>query len=164
MSILVVRHGLSEANNRKNIGTPAFGSRNAELMREGREQARKIPEALLSRFAITASGVTVATSTLLRTQQTAQEAGFVTCRQYEELDEIEPETLGINRLQLRAMLDQDELPKGVLDQAATTLESPPREAIWFSHGLRIAGICALLGEHQDERLIPKFCEIRELTL
>ena len=35
MSIIVIRLALSEANNRNNVGTMAFGAKTAPLMKEG---------------------------------------------------------------------------------------------------------------------------------
>jgi hypothetical protein len=163
MSTLVIRHGISEANNRDNIGKPAFGHKDAELMPLGRQQARAVPGKLLAHYGIASSGIIVATSTLRRTQQTASDAGFPTARQrqYEQLDEIEH---GINGLELRAMLDAGILPEVALTGAQLTLESTPSQKIWFTHGLRIAGLCAILGVYQEEPLIPYFGEIRELPI
>jgi hypothetical protein len=162
MSILVIRHGLSQANNRENIGTPAFGHRDAALMDAGREQARAIPAELSARYGIAPDGMAVATSTLYRTKETAREAGFAETTEYAVLDEIEQDA--ITRPELRRMLDAGRLPQVALDAAELTLASPPPERIWFSHGLRIAGLCAILGVYQGERPIPRFCEIRELPL
>jgi hypothetical protein len=162
MPVLVIRHGLSQANNRENIGSPAFGHRDAELMDLGREQARNIPVDLLRHFGIVDTDCFVATSTLLRTIQTATEAGFAKQHQYSQLDEVEHK--GLEGTELRAMLRDNQLPPVALTAAAVTLEKPPTEKVWFTHGLRIAGLCALLGVHRDERLIPRFCEIRELPI
>lgn len=162
MAVVVVRHAISQANNRENIGTPAFGHRDAVLMDAGREQARAIPAELKSRYGIMANSMAVATSTLRRTIETATEAGFGNTTAYAVLDEVEHD--GMTKAELRQMLDAGILPRAALQAAELTLASPPTERIWFSHGLRIAGLCALLGVYQDERLIPRFCEIRELPI
>lgn len=164
MRIYIVRHGISEANNRENIGTPAFGDPDAPLMQLGIEQARSIPQKLLAQNALVNYGGVVATSTLRRTQQTAFEAGFEHQLPYYELDEVEPAIIGMGRLAIKEMTDDGQLPEMVLREAEQTLLHPPQATLWFSHGLKIAGICKVLNQHQDKPLIPKFCEVRRLTL
>ena len=164
MQVYVIRHGLSEANNYNNIGTPAFGNPDAPLMQLGIEQARLIPAELLADYGLADYDEAVATSQLLRTQQTAHEAGFHSQRSYGELNEIEPSTVGVDRLAIKGLIRSGRLPDQVVREAEQTLNSPPKECLWFTHGLRIAGICKVLGQHQDASLVPRFCEIRELTL
>ena len=161
MSILVGRHGLSGANNRNNIGTLAFASEQAPLMDDGRVQARNMGEQFEVKFGVDPASTPVATSELTRTRQTAEEAGFVAITAYSCLDEIRHD---MDLRELRAMLDRGELPPVAIVMAEETLANPPKENVWISHGLRIAGLCAVLGVHQDERLIPRFCEIRELPI
>ena len=164
MSILVIRHGLSEANNYENIGTPTFGSPDAELMQLGIEQARTIPSKLLALRALNDSIEPVATSELRRARQTATEAGLHYQTAYSLLNEIEPSTIGLERSDIKVIIESGKLPGQILHEAERTLQAPPSERVWFSHGLRIAGLCIVLGQHQDKSLIPKFCEIREITL
>ena len=161
MSILVVRHGLSEANNRRNIGTLAFASEQAPLMPAGHEQARAMGRLLMDHYSIDSQLTPVAVSRLARTQQTASSAGFLDITPYTQLDEVKH---GIELAELRAMLDAGKLPEIALREAEATLNNPPQQAIWITHGLRIAALCAVLGVHQNERLIPQFCEIRELPI
>ena len=161
MSILLVRHGLSEANNRANVGGMAFGAASAPLMKLGRDQAALARAVLEDQYGIELENTAVATSDLLRTQQTARLAGFTTLRSYAQLDEVKH---GLDPLRLRAILDSGQLPKIAIEAAEVTLANPPAEKVWFSHGLRIAGVCAVLGIHQELRLIPRFCEIRQIEL
>lgn len=161
MSILVIRHGLSEANDRNRVGGLAFDAEQASLMPDGLDKARQLQITLESSYGIDPSSVPAATSKLLRAHQTAQEAGFTTTNQYSQLDEVKH---GMNLAELRTMLDYGQLPQIALQEAQATLEDRPNELVWFTHGLRIAGLCALLGVYQDERLIPRFCEIRELPI
>ena len=161
MSVLVVRHGLSQANNRENIGTLAFAAEQAPLMHQGHEQARAMGQLIIAHYGITPSTTDVATSTLLRTQQTATSAGFLHVTPYTALDEIHHH-LPLN--DLRAMLDAGKLPAVAITEAEETLTHPPAEAVWITHGLRIAALCAVLGVHQQTRLIPRFCEVRELPI
>lgn len=161
---LLVRHGLSEANNRHNRGTAAFGAPDAPLMLEGTWQARNLSiHPLLARFALSTS---VATSTLVRTQETGLYAGFTHQVPYPELDEVTMDELGnISRQELGYFLHETHsLPPGSIEASDSFFAHIPDEPIIFSHGLKIASICARLGQHQDERLIPRFCEVREVEL
>lgn len=159
---LVIRHGLSEANNRHNFGNLAFASSEAPLMREGLVQAIEAREHLNTLRDMSKFDDYVAVSSMLRTQQTASAMGLHRQIIYPELREVPH---GIEPLRLRTMLDAGELPDTALQTAERILENPPREEIWFTHGLVIAGLCKVLGvSHGDWRLIPRFCEIRELPL
>jgi phosphohistidine phosphatase SixA len=161
MSVLIIRHGLSEANNRNNLGTLAFASGEAPLMEHGREQARLLGKALAETFGIVPADKQVATSEMTRTQETALEAGFQHLSTYAILNEV---SHGMELADLRAALDKKQLPAIAIEAAEAILETPPNEDIWFSHGLVIASLCQVLGVAQSERFIPKFCEIRELPL
>lgn len=159
MSIIVVRHGLSEANNHENIGTLAFGAADAPLMEKGREQARAVGTVLLDDYAIRPDEP-VAVSTYLRTQQTATEAGFTRQTQYEQLREVDH---GMDLADLRAMLDANRIPDTAVAHAESLLGAMPPERVWFTHGLVIAGLCKVLDVYTD-RLKPRFGEVRELPL
>jgi hypothetical protein len=161
MTRLVIRHGLSEANNRNNVGTLAFASREAPLMEQGVEQAKHLRQYLFDSRGITTSDTRVATSTLERTQQTAREAGFTEIATYKALDEVEH---GLELTELRAMLGRKELPDAALKAAELILGNPPTEGVWVSHGLVIAGLCQVIGANEDMRFIPRFCEIREIPI
>ncbi len=163
MSKIVIRHGLSEANDRNNIGTPAFANPNAPLMDEGCAQAQGIPDALFVGYGIVAGDISVATSNMLRTKQTATVAGFKSQRAYDQLDEIAREA--IDRALLKQMIKDKIVPDVALRAAERLLRNPPRERVWVTHGLLIAGVCKILGVYQDEeKLIQPFCSIRELPL
>ncbi len=159
MPKIVIRHSLSEANNAKGL---AFGHADAPLMEEGRNRIRHQLIPALAQRGIVAANSPVAVSRLLRTAQTATEAGFQTITPYVRLNEVEH---GLEGAELRALLDAGGLPERALEHAAALLDNPPAEAIWISHGLVIAGLCAVLGlNHQYERRVPRFCEIRELPI
>lgn len=55
MSKVLVRHGLSEANNRNNIGNLAFANAAAPLMAEGIQQGHTASEQLVSTYGISYS-------------------------------------------------------------------------------------------------------------
>jgi hypothetical protein len=162
MPKLVGRHSLSEANNRNNYGTPAFGHAGAPLMPEGRSMAKEMGEEFRFVYGIIRVRTPVAVSKMLRSQETAREAGFILLREYECLNEVDtklplPELKEsiINRRQTAAALKAAEL----------LLQTPPPEEVWITHGLVIAGLCELLGiADRYEHFIPKFCEIRELPI
>jgi len=161
MSVLVIRHGLSEANNRANLGTLAFASGEAPLMQLGIEQAWELNQRLRTEYDIDVGNTQVATSQLKRTQETAWEAGFHHLATYPVLNEVDH---GMELPKLRTALHFKELPEAALKAAETILENPPTESIWITHGLVIAGLCQILGASQDARFIPRFCEIRELPI
>lgn len=161
MSILVIRHGLSEANNRENYGTPAFGNPGAPLMPMGREQASALGELLFKDFGIEVADEAVAVSMMRRTQETAIVAGFRELRPYPELNEEKGE---MTDTETKLALETRRPPKATLAAARLLIKQPPTERIWVTHALLIATICQELGVYQDERFTPKFCEVRELPL
>jgi hypothetical protein len=158
MPVLVIRHALSEANNRDNIGTPAFANPAAPLMDTGKQQAIQLGSELMDRYGIDFSEP-IAVSEFRRTSETATLAGFYALNSYALLNEV---AHGLDLAELRQSLDDGQLPPAALSQAETILAHPPEERIWVTHALVIAGLCAVMGLHQDKRLIPRFCEVRSL--
>lgn len=162
MNTLVIRHGLSQANNRTNYGTPAFGSPNASLMDEGILQAKSLNPILTQDYMVDPTDTIVAVSNMRRTWETANFAGFHTLRPYDSLNEASNNLSLEDIAHIRAT---KELPRIALQAAENLLNNPPEEKIWFTHGLLIASMCKVLDIHQDrEHFIPRFCEIRELTV
>jgi broad specificity phosphatase PhoE len=129
-------------------------------MELGKEQARDLGIDLALSRGIH-RGEAVAVSELLRAKETARLAGFYTLQIYSVLNEV---SHGLPPLDLRQLLDNDELPQDAIVQAENILNNPPKERLWISHGLVIAGLCKVLGIHSEKRLIPRFCEIRELDI
>ena len=162
MPIFAIRHGLSEANNRDNIGTLAFAAKDAPLMEKGKEQAREGAARLSGDYGINPRTTAVAVSGLLRTRQTAEVMGFQRITSYESLNEVEH---GMEGGALRVMLDVGQLPPAALRAAESILHQPPTEGVWITHGLVIAGLSRILDiDREFERLIPRFCEVRELPI
>jgi broad specificity phosphatase PhoE len=164
MTRLVIRHGLSEANNRENYGTPAFGNPNATLMDEGIVHATNTGNRLrLPLYSIDSSNTIVAVSKMRRTWETANFAGFHTLRPYELLNEI---SHGLTLDDKANIKKTGIIPEIALEAARDILKNPPEEEIWFTHGLVIASICKVRNIYQDPKysLIPAFGEIRELPL
>lgn len=159
MSILAIRHGLSEANNRENYGTPAFGNPDAPLMPLGREQAAEMGRLLVRGHGLHLVAEPVAVSMMRRAQETAVIAGFRKLHLYSELNEVKGD---LTDIELRTAIDARRPPEATRAAAQNLIEHPPEERIWVAHALLIATLCQELGVYQDERFIPKFCEIREL--
>lgn len=158
MSILVVRHGLSYANQ---SGSPAFRSPEAPLTWLGREQARYVGRVLARDHGIEVSQTPVGVSEFHRAQETADMAGFQRGREYTSLNEI---SHNLSKSEWRAMIAAGRLPDNALEEAETRLETPFTEKVLFSHGLLIACMCVVLGVPQGKSLIPSFCEVRELPI
>lgn len=161
MPIYVTRHELSEANNRDNIGTPAFGAKDAPLMMIGRKAAVAKGRTFAQDYGVRPIFTRAAVSELLRTQQTARAMGFWRQKRYALLNEV---LLDKSGPELRAMLDAKQLPPAALRAAEAVLNSPPAEKVWVTHGLLIAGMCYILGVHTFERFIPRFGEVRVLHI
>lgn len=161
MSILIIRHGLSEANNRENYGTPAFGNPEAPLMPAGREQASALGELLVRDFSIELAEEPVAVSMMRRTQETAIVAGFRKLHLYPELNE---EKGNMTDAETKTALQIRRPPEATITAAKLLIKHPPVEKIWVTHALLIATICQELGIYQAERFTPKFCEVRKLPL
>ena len=161
MSKLVARHGVSQANNRENYGTPLFGNPEAGLMEDGMVQATTLGVKLKSEFGIVVASEIVAVSELRRSQQTATVAGFRWLHIYPELNE---EKGGLSDAEIAQALETRRPPEATRIAARYLIEHPPEEKIWITHALLIATICQELGVYQSERFTPKFCEIRVLPM
>lgn len=161
MPVIVIRHGLSEANNRENYGTPAFGNPEASLMPKGREQAAALGERLIEVYNLDLSSEPVAVSMLRRTQETAIVAGFRWLHLYPELNE---EKGGLSDPEVRAALQTRQPPEATIQAARHLIEHPPQEKVWITHALLIAALCRELGVYQDARFTPIFCEERILPI
>ncbi len=161
MTKLFIRHSLSEANNRENYGTPAFGSARVGLMPEGWEQSAKMGRVLEDNYGIDVTTEPVAVSTLLRTQETAIGAGFENLIVYSCLDE---EKGTMNDIETRWALDHRLSPEATIKAARYIIANTPEERVIITHAYIIATICQQLGLYTDAKFTPKFCEIRELPL
>ena len=162
MSKILVRHGLSEANNRNNHGNLALAGASAPLMKEGFAQAREAGQLLVARYGVEILSEPAAVSTMRRTQETADTLGLTNQTLYPELQEV---AHGMDLADLRQLLSSGDLPDAALRTAEDLLDNPPAEGLWVTHGLVIAGLCRVLGVERDyDRLIPRFCEIRELPI
>lgn len=158
MSKLIIRHGLSEANDRESA---AFGLATAPLKPEGIIHGIETGLLLRELYGIDPETTAAAASTMLRSQQTARAAGFLSVRHYALLDEVNvPKTREFSERIGKGMIINE-----ALTAADELLANPPKEAIWFSHGYLIAALCHRLGiDTTDKRFIPHFGEVRELPI
>lgn len=163
MSVVLIRHSLSEANNRENYGKPAFGNPKSPLMPKGWEQAAKAAALLTSKYGVVLGNTRAATSTMQRSKDTGEGIGFGVCTEYACLDEVDP---GISHEELRALLNRREVPAAALVKADIILEDPPRERFWVTHGLTMLGLLDRFGIERpaDGRFVPGFCEAIEIPL
>lgn len=155
MKKLLIRHAQSEANRLTRV---AFGVEGANLTGRGQEQAVRLGVNLEEQGYDKTQ--IVATSKLVRTQQTAYGAGFNNCVIHSDLNEIQTD---VHPVEMARNAIKNILPKEAYERAELLLHNAPIEEIWFSHGLVIAGIREVLGL-QYHRLVPEFCEITEIHL
>lgn len=158
MSVLLVRHEVSKANDKNSA---AFGHPDAPLLPVGLERIPVIRQNLVNIHGVSIAETEVAASELYRSQQTAKEVGFRIVRHYAVLNEVDvPKTL-----ELRAQLDAGIIVPEAFTAAEAVLANPPAEKIWFTHGYLMAALCDLTSaDTTDLSFIPKFGEIREITL
>lgn len=167
-TILVLRHAHSTANVTEVPSTItaedlAFANKSAGLTKRGEDESDKLAIVIPLKYGIHTDSAHVAVSEFKRTQQTAKRLGFQDdlITSYPELNEVEHDmALGT----LRTMLRQNQIPPVALRTADATLQQSPKEGIWVTHGLLIAGLCAVLGTiDKYERAVPRQCEVRWLT-
>lgn len=155
MKYLLIRHGKTDANR---LTRAAFGKEGAPLNELGKEQALQLGKHLSS-LGIE-KNQSVAVSEFLRTKQTAILAGFKTAIQNSLLNEV----ITPSPKHTIELIAKEKLPKQALEAAKAILANPPKEQIWITHGLLIAAIEHLTGQHKSNNFIPDFCETIELDL
>ena len=158
MDVYIGRHGVSPANDKD---SPAFGSTKAPLLPVGEEQATAMGNEFTNEYSIIPSATDVAVSELTRAQQTARCAGFTKLCITPLLNEV---TTQMSQEELYDCLTNKYVPRASIEAAKRLLITPPEQIVWVTHGLVIAGLCEVLGVSNDYRFIPRFCEIRQLTL
>lgn len=156
MKYLIIRHAKTDANR---LTRAVFGKSGAPINDEGRQQAEKLHNELIIRNINLATELVVV-SELLRTQQTAELAGFKNITVNPLLNEVntaDPK----HTLELVA---QGKLPEEAIVAATALLANPPKQKIWVTHGLVIAGLLEITNSANPENLIPKHCEIIEIDV
>ena len=155
-TVLLIRHAESTGNR---YDRHLFGSEGAPLSGLGQSQARELGQKLEEH------GIDmyqrVATSELIRTQQTAQLAGFENRIVYSSLNEIRH---GLDRETIENLIKQKKVTPAALNAARKILHNPPTEYLWFTHGMLIAAIGELLEIAKNELFIPDFASITKITL
>ena len=165
--VLVIRHAHSTANDEgqapgMTAADLAFANQNAGLSKRGEEQCAALAPQLA--FALSIAKTPVAHSHLARTRLTAELVGFRKLRADHALDEVDY-TSDMDLATLRARLRRNDIPQVALRAADWTLRNAPRENVWITHGLLIAGLSIVLGvANQYKRPVPSQCEARYLTL
>jgi len=150
MEYILIRHGKTDANR---LTRAAFGKQGAPLNELGRKQASQLHDQLLKLNV--KRNDPVAVSELLRTHETAQAAGLQNLVINKLLNEVQtPDPHKTNELVLRG-----ELPPEALTAAKKLLRNPPKEKVWFTHGLVIAAVLVELGQMVPGKLVPDFCEV-----
>jgi len=155
MKYLVIRHGKTGGTR---LNRPLFGKEGAPLVEEGREQAQMLGE-MLREKSIATTTLPVAVSELIRTRQTAMEAGFP--EEHLQTSSLLNEIHTADPHKTVEMIGRGELPQEALVAAKKLLSNPPQETIWFTHGLVIAALREVLGL---PGFIPDFCEIVEIEI
>ncbi len=158
MELYVGRHGVSRANDKD---SPAFGSPEAPLLPLGEDQAVAMGDEFTNKYAIIPETTAVAVSRLRRAQQSARRAGFIKLTINPLLDEV---TTKMSQEELYDCLTNKYVPRASIEAAEKLLTTPPEQTVWITHGLVIAGLCEVLGVSNQYCFIPRFCEIRHLTL
>jgi len=159
--ILMIRHALSEVNNFDNVGAPVRGAENAPLARQGRLQAAQLGDKLKNVYGMDVTRTPAAVSEFLRTRQTAERSGFLILEPYPVLNEFRADDWP----KILADLRSGNLPPELKALAWDLLANPPKEDIWFTHGVLMTAVCHILGIKRDDgRIYPNFCEIIPITI
>jgi len=140
----------------------AFANQNTPLIEEGKRDIQALALRLPNDYNIVPSRTRAAVSEYTRAQQTARLLNFQIERPDPLLNEVDH---GMQVDLLRAALKRGELPEAALRAADTVLRKPPEPDVWITHGLLIAGLCAVLEIADEfESKIPHTCEVRLLPL
>jgi broad specificity phosphatase PhoE len=154
MKYILIRHAQTDAN-RSNRAL--FGHDGAPINKKGAKQANNLHTELLK------SGIDldqpVAASDKIRTQQTASGAGFNSIKVYGFLGEVVTNNVD----KTFSLIKKGELPPEAIRAAEKIIASPPKEKIWFTHGLVIAALQIVLNQ-KSKKFIPDFCEVREIEI
>lgn len=158
MQKLLVRHGLSFANDKESL---AFGRMDAPLRLEGVGHAVATGRRLRLDF-LADPHAGAATSEALRTQQTACCAGFVIKKSYSLLNEVDISGYP----NFREILANEVIIPEACSAAERVFANPPAEDVWFTHGYLIMAIGDVLGIQLEPgvRLKPQFGEVRPMQI
>ena len=169
-TVTLIRHAHSKANETDSSSLTgedlAFANRSATLTAKGKLQCQELKPFLPTKHGVIPAQTKVAVSTFERTRLTGVELEFLAIKPYPQLDEADP-SLPIEEYR-NYVKEHRKLPEVSLQAAVAAaealLKNPPKEKVWISHGLLIAGICTVLKiGHEYKRLNPKQCEVRVIT-
>ncbi len=156
MKYLLIRHAKTEANR---LTRALFGKEGAPINDEGIEQVNALHKELLD-LGVDLDTEPVVVSELLRTKQTAELAGFKNVTVNPLLNEVNT----VDPKHTLALVSQGKLPEEAKVAAKAILANLPKQRVWITHGLVIAGILYELGTVDPKNLIPKLCEIIEIDI
>ncbi len=157
-TIYIVRHATSAGSR---ADRTKWGVGGSALTDQGIQQAKDLNQQFIA-LGIDPLTTAAATSDFTRTKQTAAYAGFMDITTNDLLNEV---TTGLSSSALEEMLNKNQLPEAALRASRALLANPPKEHIWFTHGLVIAGIAHLLNMEQNGKLlIPDMASITNITL
>ncbi len=154
MKRYIIRHGSTGIKRQERV---TYGVEGPPLDSLGRRQSLELRNELIS-LGIDLNDEGVAVSELLRTKQTAEQAGLKRLQTYSVLNEI---NTGMPHVELMTFLADKQLPNAVITRAQDILNNPPKELIWISHGLVIMGLRQAMGL-KDEPFDPPNCSITEM--
>jgi broad specificity phosphatase PhoE len=153
MKYLLIRHSKTDK-----LPTGSFGPEGAPLNEEGRKIAQGLHQILLDR-GFNLELEPVATSEMLRAQQTAEAAGLKNLSSNALLNEVIPKT------DISELIAQGKVPEEAIAAARAVLANPPEQHIWVTHGLIIAAILIELGiPPNPDKFFLDYCEIKEIDL
>lgn len=146
--VIIIRHAKASGGRHDKHLFPKEG---APLSDEGRKAILGLKDEL-ERLGIDVANEPVAISELLRTRQTAELAGFKNIIEYASLNEIET---GLGPEELAGVIAQKIIPEVASAAARKLLKYPPRENVWVTHGMLIAGIAEVLDIPSSKLYIPE---------
>ena|SRR5688572_4263086 len=152
MRYYLIRHAQTDATR---LTRAAYGKQGAPINTSGREQAQAMRKKLIE-LGIDIEDEPAAVSALIRTQQTAQVAGFKKLAVYNILNEVKTD----DPHKTQALIKSSKLPPEAGVAAKKILNQPPEEKIWVTHGQVIAALLQELNLTDPAKFMPDFCEVR----
>lgn len=156
MRYYLIRHAQTDANR---LTRTTYGNQGAPINDSGLKQAQTMHRKLLE-LGIDIENEPAAVSALIRTQQTAEAAGFKNLVIYHVLDEVKTDDPHMTQ----ALIKSGGLPPEARIAAKKILDQPPKEKIWVTHGQIIVALLQELNLTDPAKFMPDFCEVRIIEL
>ena len=155
--VIIIRHAIATGGRHDRHLFPPEG---APLSEQGIEDAKKLKPQLIE-MGIDLENEPVAVSKMIRTTQTAQNAGLQNLTEYEVLNEVDAQ---LPPEELDATIEAKQVPERAKEAAKRLLENLPKENVWVTHGMLIAALAEQLEIPKDELYIPVLATITKLEL